>query len=121
MSSSSSFDPSETNALGCAVRMADGRLFTDYRPRCDIAGQFQGAPVNGSYEYRQWLIHNGARVMDYHRSLAVSSARCAPCTKIPTMPIEKEMFVCSKASCKTVPSEFRTSADRVRAFGTGRM
>lgn len=115
------FPEPPATAHGCAVRMADGRLFTDYRPRCDVASQFaQMPPSNGSYEYRQWLIHNGQRVMDWHRAMAVESARCSSCTKVPTMPLEKEMFVCTPGGCSRQPNQFRTTTDRVRSFGTGR-
>lgn len=104
--------------------MADGRLFTDYRPRCDIAGQFtrqQGVPINGSYEYRQWLIHNGGTILNQHRAMAIDGAHCSPCSTIPTMPMEKDTFVCSKTGCSLVPNRMhKTQADRVRAFGTGR-
>ena len=109
---------------GCAVRMADGRLFTDYRPRCDIADQFANVnsiPTSGSYEYRQWLIHNGQRIIDHHRALAIENAWCTPCSKIPTMPIEKDYFVCSKTACTRATSTFKTTTDKIRSFGTGRL
>lgn len=104
----------------CPTRMADGRLFTDYRPRCDIAMQF-AAPMTGSYEYRQWMLRNGARVMDHQRMLAYNGAKCSPCSQPSTMPKDKARFVCDKVACARVPTtQFDSPADRMRAFGTGR-
>lgn len=107
------------SSAGCAVRMADGRLFTDYRPRCDIAHQFS-APMAGSYEYRQWMMRNGQRIIDYQRSIAFTGARCAPCAAMSTMPQEKDRFVCDKVACARVPSQFDSTIAQVRSFATGR-
>lgn len=104
---------------GCAPRMADGRIFTDYRPRCDVAMQY-ATPMTSSYDYRQWLVHNGKRIIDHQRSVAFSYARCWPCSPISTMPLEKDKFRCDKLACARVPTEFPSEAERVRAFGTGR-
>lgn len=62
--------------------MSDGRLFTDYRPNCELNLRYP--PPNqfvDSYKYRQYLINNadsllGAMRMDAHRR-----ALCAPCVE----------------------------------------
>lgn len=84
----------------CPVRMADGRLFTDYRPRCDIALEFQ-APMSGSYEYRQWLIKHGDDVMSYNRGEASQSSSCSPCVNrdAGTVVPEADRVVCNQTSC----------------------
>ena len=99
--------------------MADGRMFTDYRPRCDANLQYQ-APMSGSHEYRQFLIANGQRIIDEGRSAAAASALCGPCVQPydqGTMAPEVDRFVCDKLSCArvTVPG-----ANPALAIGTGR-
>jgi ribosomal protein S27AE len=101
------------------MRMSDGRLFTDYRPRCDIALQFS-APMTGSYEYRQWMMNNGQRIIDHQRAIAFNNARCGPCSKPSTMPNDKDRFVCDKVACTRVKTPAASTAERMRAFGTGR-
>lgn len=99
--------------------MADGRLFTDYRPRCDIQLQFQ-APMSGSYEYRQWLIANGTRIADHHRTVAREASCCTPCKaplNIGTMLPESDRVVCDKVGCARVPMR---SAKGGLSLGTGR-
>jgi hypothetical protein len=85
--------------------MADGRLYTDYRPRCDIQLEHQ-APMSGTWEYRQFLIHNADALVAAHRSQAYERAYCGPC-KEPynqgTMAPEADKFVCDKVSCSRVP------------------
>jgi hypothetical protein len=104
---------------GCAVRMADGRLFTDYRPRCDIQLQFQ-SPMSGSYDYRQWLIANGTRIAEHQRAAARKASCCAPC-KLPlavgTMLPESDRVVCDKVGCTRVPMP---GAKGGLSLGTGR-
>lgn len=96
--------------------MADGRLFTDYRPRCDINLQYQPRLVIGSYEYRQYLIRNAENVIGEHRNSAYTTAFSGPCVQpyeTATMLPEADAFMCDKVSCKR---ESRNSA----GLGTGR-
>lgn len=108
----------DNQASGCPTRMADGRLFTDYRPRCDIAMQF-AAPMTSSFEYRKWMIENGQRILDHQRHTAFAIAKCAPCSVPATMPLEKDRFVCNKVSCVRVATPFNSIEEKVRAFGSG--
>jgi hypothetical protein len=97
--------------------MADGRLFTDYRPRCDANSEFQ-APMSGSHEYRQHLITNGSALMDRDRAAAAASASCMPClTGFGTMAPEADRVVCDKVSCARVAVP---GAKGHLAIGTGR-
>lgn len=102
----------------CAPRMADGRLFTDYRPRC-VANLEFAKPMTGSQDYRLFLIENGDKIMQQNRANASSAAFCAPC-KRPfdqgTMPPEVDRVVCDKVSCARIPAANGSK----EAIGTGR-
>lgn len=111
---------SDNGAWGCPARMADGRLFTDYRPRCAIQLQFQG-PMVGSYDYRQYLTQNGLALREAARDKARQAAQCGPCKgpfEVSTMLPEADKFVCDKMSCQRVtasPGGLGTG----RAYTTG--
>lgn len=108
---------SDNRAWDCPPRMSDGRLFTDYRPRCDANLQFQ-APMSGSHEYRQFLINNGQSIIDANRSAASSVAMCGPCVTplyMTTMVPEVDRVICDKVSC----SRIRLPAG-AGGLGTGR-
>lgn len=100
----------------CPVRMADGRLFTDYRPRCDANSEYM-APMSGNYEYRQYLIQNGTKILDKNRAAAAAAAACKPCANPSTMVPEVARFVCDKVSCGVVQVP---GASSQYGIGTGR-
>ena len=107
---------SDNRSWGCPPRMADGRLFTDYRPRCDANMQF-AAPMSGSYEYRQFLISNGQNIIDANREAASSVAACGPCVSPlyrATMVPEADRVVCDKVSCARI-----TTQDGRGGYGIG--
>jgi hypothetical protein len=109
--------PSTSAGPQCAPRMSDGRLFTDYRPRCDANSTYQ-APMSGSYEYRQHMIANGAALIERDRATAAQMASCAPCLSgFGTMAPEADRVVCDKVSCARVAVPDATSQ---LAIGTGR-
>jgi hypothetical protein len=98
--------------------MADGRLFTDYRPRCDRNLQY-AAPMAGSWDYRQFLIGNGEKIIDADRATAAAFAKCAPCVQpydVGTMAPEADRVVCDKVSCSRV----KPAKPSAYAIGTGR-
>lgn len=81
--------------------MADGRLFTDYRPRCDINFLPTTEPLN-SYAYRQFLIANGNKLLTEHRVSAYNSAVCGPCMSpydVGTMLPEQSRMTCDGQTC----------------------
>ena len=87
----------------CPPRMADGRLFTDYRPRGDTAMQFRRDSMVGSYTYRQQMIRGAEKLMIQQRTGAYGRACCGPCKKPyhdGTMLPEADKFVCDAHSCK---------------------
>lgn len=97
--------PSENKHFDCPPRMADGRLFTDYRPRCDynyvVDGLTADTPMD-SYAYRQYLINNAGSLMTKQRAQSYSQSLCGPCTKpynIGTMLPEKYVTTCDGKTC----------------------
>ena len=50
----------------CPAQMEDGRYITDYRPNVMINTQLekQNGIERNNYEYRQFLIHNGNKIME---------------------------------------------------------
>lgn len=90
----------------CPSRMADGRAFTDYRPRCavnaELLAQLQRAGmVLSAYESRMYLQKNATRVMEQQRAAALERmAPCAPCTNpANTMLPERYVVRCDGVTC----------------------
>lgn len=103
---------SENKNFDCPARMSDGRVFTDYRPRCDINFIYPVTNTSGqymdSYEYRQALIKNADTIMSTMRGDVYNSAVCAPCvspynkgTMLPEHSIQK----CNTRTCTTTVSD----------------
>jgi hypothetical protein len=98
--------------------MSDGRLFTDYRSRCDVNLQqmWETMPMSGSYDYRQQLIRNGEKILGHWRDEARQVAACGTCKApfdIGTMLPEKDVFKCDKVQCVRVTKD-------PNGLGTGR-
>ena len=97
---------SENKNRDCPARMSDGRLFTDYRMRCDVNFSKElrqvGKP-NDSYNYRQFLIKNADDIMGNIRDAAYKHARCGPCMEpfnTGTMLPEHEKDTCNARTCE---------------------
>jgi len=101
--------------------MADGRMFTDYRPRCianfAVAGGVEGNyDLPNSYEYRQYLINNAADIMTKNRQVAYQNNACGPCTNPyneGTMLQEQSMVKCDTNKCSFYQND-------ATGLGTGR-
>lgn len=112
---------SQNKYFDCPPLMSDGRLFTDYRPRCTLSTQFQ--PDNqesgylDSYKYRQYLISHADGLMRDLRTQAHDAAVCAPCIAPPdepgTMLPHKQVTKCDGHGCRTRPAD-------PNGLGTGR-
>jgi hypothetical protein len=103
----------------CPPRMADGRIFTDYRPKCisnTSLHEVQGSMPPNSYEYRQYLINNGEDIMNKNRQAIYNEYVCRPCMEPfnqGTMLPEQRMTKCDGNKC----SFYTTDAT---GLGTGR-
>lgn len=72
----------------CPIRMADGRAFTDYRPRCHVQGDLYKM-VGGddtqpfsAYDARMYLQKNGESIIGQNRDKSqLVLAPCAPCKR----------------------------------------
>jgi len=92
---------SDNKFANCPPRMADGRNFTDYRPRC-----FQQYVIDNklmdSFEQRLYLIQNAEDLMKKNAAYAYEQNRCGPCEEpfdIGTMLPERVQQVCDAKSC----------------------
>lgn len=82
----------------CPPRMADGRHYTDYRPRC--AKNFESLPKPmSSFDYRMFLMQNAENIMQSNREHALKENMCTPCTKPTTMLPEQHVQVCDGRKC----------------------
>lgn len=107
---------SKSDTIFPAPRMADGRLFTDYRPRCVMQYQYRHQGSDSSYAYRQHLIRSASDIMQNQRDAALQAAARAPCVKPynqGTMLPESSKFVCNASTCKVVAGD-------PSGLGTGR-
>lgn len=106
---------SDNRAFNCPPKMADGRLFTDYRPRCMAQSV---PPATSHHDYRQHLIKNADKIMLENMRAAYTVNACGPCVapyNVGTMLPEREMTVCDAVSCKTVHTN-DTGVGRGRVF-----
>lgn len=80
----------------CPPKMADGRLFTNYNPRC-----FTNINRDSSYDYRQSMISNALDIMEKNRIIK----GCGPCVEpynIGTMLPEQSIVKCDKNTCRVI-------------------
>lgn len=96
---------------GTPARMADGRVLTDYRPRCYQYPTVAAAEF-GDNDVRMRMTHGADVLMQQARDLnnrKVTSLNC-----VDTMVPELYKRVCTWKGCKTVPGNFQ-------GIGTGRI
>jgi hypothetical protein len=85
---------------GAPSRMADGRLFTDYRPNCDLMPSVP-AGAWGDWERNQNMMQTGLIRIQNERSMTVLRAGSLQC--VDTMVPELQKRVCSWNGCTTLP------------------
>jgi hypothetical protein len=85
--------------------MADGRHFTDHRPRCDVNYIFPRDKSVNSYDYRMFLVHNTDHLIRSSRDATYAQNVCGPCKdpyNVGTMLPEASKVVCDAQSCRVV-------------------
>jgi hypothetical protein len=81
--------------------MMDGRLFTDYRPRC-YQYPVKAAQAFGDNEYRSRMVHGADELMEAARQMNNRKLTAAKC--VDTMVPELYKRVCTWKGCKVVPA-----------------
>lgn len=93
---------SDNKSFQCPAKMADGRAFTDYKPRCAVLSSLlQDKPMN-TYELRQHMINNAEAIMQQKREYASRMNSCGPCVQPwnqGTMLPEQTMVRCNESTC----------------------
>lgn len=98
------------NYVGCAPIMSDGRLFTNWAPRCaQVYVDMQTKKSLSSYEGRQLLIKQAEDIMKQKSVEAYMNARCGPCYENPdwftgTMLPELNTQTCDARTCQFAPN-----------------
>jgi hypothetical protein len=82
---------------GSPARMADGRLFTDYRANCNIIGG------NNTFDRKEKIKHMGIDITNQDKARSVIIAGTTGC--VDTMVPELTKRVCDWNGCRTLPSE----------------
>jgi hypothetical protein len=107
-----SFSSSKEPTQHCPLKMADGRAFTDYRPRCMVNSEllldlYNNNMVRSSYESRIYLQENAEKLMERNRVTMLGNLTpCAPCTRPfteqGTMYPQQYIVRCDGVSCEKV-------------------
>lgn len=96
-------NPHYAPEVGAAARMADGRLFTDYRGRGQTYGAM-AARTWGANEARQRMTSGAEVLVDAARTTL--AGKVAPRACVDTMVPELYKRVCSWDGCKTIPGHY---------------
>ena len=68
--------------------MSDARTFTDYRPKCVVDYNIlRKNDIKSSYEYRQFLINNASKLMQYNSDLNYRKNNSDTCNAV-EIPLE---------------------------------
>lgn len=95
---------SDNRIFSCPPRMADGRHFTDYKPRCMANFILDNDSLN-SFEYRQYLIKNSDSIIKNNQMKSYKQNTCGPCVEPydqGTVLPEQYIQTCDKDSCKMI-------------------
>lgn len=96
---------------GSPARMADGRIMTDYRPRC-YQYPLAAAQAWGENDARAKMVHGADELMEASRQLNNRKVTATSC--VDTMVPELYKRVCSWDGCKVIPGNYQ-------GIGTGRI
>lgn len=107
-----SFSSSKELTPHCPLKMADGRAFTDYRPRCMVNSEllldvYNNSMVRSSYDSRMYLQENAEKLMERNRANMMENLTpCAPCTRPfaenGTMYPQQYIVRCDGVSCEKI-------------------
>lgn len=87
-------------------RMADGRLFTDYRPNNEMNRFIEDSnKIKNTHDYRIFLSRNGEALIEKNREyifLKNGQNKCMKPYEVGTMLPEKTRVLCDQHTCKIV-------------------
>jgi len=84
----------------CPAKMSDGRIFTDYRPSCDVEhALYNSNALRNSFEYRTFLTNNAQTIMQYNLQQSNELACGSYCEEVP-IPAPQWVQKCDKYSCE---------------------
>jgi hypothetical protein len=87
-------------------RMADGRIFTDYRPNFEMNKYIEsGNKLKNTHDYRMFLLRNGEKLIQKNQDYVYMKngmGRCAQPYHIGTMLPEKTRVKCNQHTCEIV-------------------
>jgi hypothetical protein len=72
--------------LDFPARMADGRIFTDYRPNCVMNSSISQG--KNSFEYRYHLVHNGVQIDKDAMKKLEQDVKCTSCDAQTLLPVQ---------------------------------
>lgn len=100
--------------------MSDGRIFTDYRPRCDAIAELMPSSAASSYEFRISLVSRAEEVMRNNMMAAYDAAACGPCDFAApgTMLPEAALQRCDGSTCSVAPAAGSLGLGLGRNYGS---
>ena len=120
------FKVSNNKFPDCPAIMDDGRAFTDYRSPCYLNSLIKSEnKIRNSYDYRQYLINNGLKIMNDIRLYNINKTSCRECEAKPIncktiCKVDRESVNCSlKNKCgygtcyKAVPHPALSDGNRL--------
>lgn len=99
----SCYTTSYPRQAGATARMNDGRLFTDYRPRCSQY-PVKAAGTWGDHDARQRMVNDAESLMKATRSML--NEKIASRNPVDTMVPELYKQVCTWKGCDVIPGHF---------------
>jgi len=103
----------ENNVKNCPLRMSDGRVFTNYEPRCARNAYLnnlltENNLTNSSYEQRLFLQNNYEKIVEAEKNRALNNILpCVPCksgeliNETDSYLDNKHYVYCDNVSCST--------------------
>lgn len=100
--------------LDFPARMADGRIFTDYRPNCVMNHELSKG--KNSFEYRYYLENNGSQIEQSILKKLDDAVKCTGCTAQTVLPA-KHIQNCNAGMCNiTVNDPTGLGLDRANTY-----
>ena len=82
--------------LDFPARMADGRMFTDYRQNCLLNNELSQG--KGSWEFRNYLTENAEQIRQQFIQNQESITACTKCSDNTVLPV-KTILNCTSTGC----------------------